>query len=99
MSQFVAGNRLRTHIASGTFGAGGTTVDASGLIAFAHGFPADGPTMYGVTLNTSDIGGVIQASRYAYARLSGLFIVARICSVIATGAISSTAMGVWWAKM
>ena len=98
MSTYVAGNRLRTHIASGTFGAGGTTVDASGLIAIAHSFGTNVPTAYGVTLNTSDVGGVIQSSRYAYARLSGLVLQVRICSVIGVGAISSTAQGIWWAK-
>jgi len=99
MSQFVAGNRLRTHIASGTFGAGGTTVDASGEIAIVHGFPADAPAAFGITLNTSDVGGVIQSSRYAFARLSGLVLAVRICSVINTGATSSTCQGIWWAKM
>ncbi len=98
MSTYVAGNRLRTHIASGTFGAGGTTVDASGEISIVHGFGADVPTAYGVTLNTSDVGGVIQSSRYAFARLSGLVLQVRVCSTIAVGAISSTVQGIWWAK-
>ena len=99
MSSYVAGNRLRTHMASGPFGAGGSVADASGLIAIAHGFPADGPTMYGVTLATSDVGGVVQTNRTALCRLSGLFVVTRIISVLGTSAAGATAAGIWWAKM
>ena len=99
MSSYVSGNRLRSHIASGTFGAGGTATTASGLIAIPHGFPANAPTAWGITLDDSGAGATALLSRIAYARLSGLFIVGLIVSIPPAVAATSSCNGVWWAKV
>lgn len=99
MSQFVAGNRLRTHIASGTFGVGGTALSAGGEINIPHGFPPDGPTAFGITLSTSNLTGLSQLNRAAYARISGTMLVGLVISAINTACASVTCVGVWWAKM
>jgi len=99
MSSYVSGNRLRTHIASGTFGAGGTATDASGLIAIPHGFPADGPTAFGITLADLGAGATALLNRIAYARISGLFLVGLIVSIPPAVAATSSCNGTWWAKM
>ena len=99
MSSYVSGNRLRTHMASGTFGVGGTALGAGGEIAIAHGFPTGGPTMYGVTLATSSPATTVQTNRTAYCRVSGLVLNVLVVSVLGTVCASVTATGIWWAKM
>jgi len=99
MSGFVSSNRLRSHIACGSHGSGGSAADASGEVAIEHTFGATGvPTVFGATLGTSGAGGTAQTDCHVLCRLSAAYLVIQIVSAGAARASSSVLL-YWWAKM
>lgn len=95
----VSTSRLRAYLAGGTYGAGGTAADASGLYVINPGFNSP-PRIGGATLNTSGAGGTSQVSRHALFRISGLNVCIQTVSAAAppVAAVSVTAQGYWWAQ-
>ncbi len=78
MSSYVSTNRLRTHMAGGVVGRGGTATDASGLFAVVHKLGT--PTIFGAQIESSATTTSAQWTRQCRVRLSGTVIVIRVTS-------------------
>lgn len=95
MSSYVSTNRLRTHIAGGVVGTGGTVSDAAGSYAVVHKLGT--PTIFGAFIESS-ANTVAQFTRQAKVRLSGTVIVVRIQTAnVGASATAATAVFRWFA--